>query len=334
VNDAQLWYEQALLLDPDDADTHWNLAQLLLLTDQYERGWKEYEWRWKHPRFATAEGKFMAPRWQGEPLQGKRILIYAEQGFGDIIQFIRYASLISSSGAEVYAGVPRELERLIQSMPAIRKVVVEQTGVPAVDYHSPLLSVPRYLGTDFATIPSLVPYVRVDDRIIGEWKQRLGDRGGKPRVGVAWAGNKHHENDRNRTCPFAELAPLWEVEGMSFVSLHKDGGDRSGGSSAINAPLRCFDEELTDFTETAGLIECLDLVVTIDSAVAHLAGALGKPVWTVLPFAPDWRWGVSRSTTPWYPTMVLYRQPAPLAWESILTTIADDLRRWKRGASW
>jgi tetratricopeptide (TPR) repeat protein len=324
--EAEFWYDQAITLNADDPEAHWNLAQLLLLIDRYEEGWKEYAWRWKHPRFATPARQFKAPQWRGEPLKNRRILLHAEQGFGDVIQFIRYASLLAATGAEVYAGIPSELDRLMRDVKGIKAVCLDPIAVPPIDFHCPLLDVPRLVGTTSETIPFEGSYIRADNKIIEVWKRRLGDSQGKMRVGITWAGSRHHENDRNRSFSPRDLAPLWTICGATFVSLQRDAATRTEDSLVDALPLQHFEDHLTDFAETAGLIACLDLVITADTAVAHLAGAMGKRVWTLLPFAPEWRWGLGRSTTSWYPTMTLYRQSVPSSWSEVTGRVSADLQ--------
>lgn len=318
LNEALAACDTVLRALPDHAEAHWNRALLLLLHGQYAEGWQEYEWRWKKRRFTSPLRRFSQPQWQGEPLTGKTILIHAEQGFGDTLQFCRYVPLIAASASQVVFECHPPLAALMATLgPGITVVTMGQP-LPPFDCHLPLLSLPRLLGTTLESIPCSVPYLQAPADRIPFW-QSVMPRDGLRKVGLCWAGNSYP--DPGRSIPVAAQAPLADCGGVSFVSLQLgEGGERSS-LHMVNLTML-----VRDFADTAALVAQLDLVITIDTAVAHLAGALGKQVWVLLPAAPDWRWGLGRDDCPWYPTMRLYRQQQQSHWTAVLEQVAAALR--------
>lgn len=312
-----------LALYPDHAEAHWNRSLLLLLTGRYEEGWDEYEWRWRKRRFTSPLREFGVPQWGGERLSGRRILIHAEQGFGDTIQFCRYLPLVAGQGAEVVFECHQPLVNLMKSLPGNIQVIPFGTLLPSVDLHCPLLSLPRIFGTTPATIPALIPYLSPPPRHLLFWEDLLAAQDGL-KIGLCWKGKPYP--DPGRSCPAELLAPLGTVPGVTFYSLQVE-------HEQNRFPFSCngFAPLLLDFSDSAALVAQLDLVITIDTAVAHLAGALGRNTWAMLPYAPDWRWGLQGDSTPWYPKMRLFRQREANGWEDLVKSVADVLAAWVVG---
>jgi len=317
-------YRHAIGLKADFAEAHWNLSLALLLTGSFAEGWKEYEWR-REMREIFAKRDLGGQDWGGEDLAGKRILVYAEQGFGDTIQFIRYARQLAGRGAEVLVECQGELVRLLSGVAGVNKVYGRGEVLPSYDYRCPILSLPGLFGTELGTIPCKVPYIGGLEESLSYWRERLSGDGPGLKVGLSWAGRPTHKKDRYRTLKLLQYGPLGGMAGVTFYSLQK--GESSGESQHPPEGMRLLDYtgELSDFSDTAGLIGNLDLVISVDTAVVHLAGALGKAVWTLLPYAPDWRWMLDREDSPWYPTMRLYRQETPGDWERVIGRVAAEL---------
>jgi tetratricopeptide (TPR) repeat protein len=317
VEEAIVHYDRAIALQPDFADARWNRALLYLLTGRFAEGWEEQEWRWKKPDFPSARRGFAQPLWNGEALDGATILLHAEQGFGDTLQFLRYVPLVAAAGGRVVLEVQPALARLARALAGCAEIVLRGTALPRFDWHAPLLSLPRAFGTRLETIPAIVPYLAAEPGDVGRWRTRLAGDGRK--VGLVWAGSPGHINDSNRSLDPARLAPLLAVPGVRFYSLQLGRSGRLPSGVADLAP------ELHDFADTAAALDALDLLITVDTSAAHLAGALGRPVWTLLPFAPDWRWLERRDDAPWYPTMRLFRQSARGDWQGVIARVADAL---------
>lgn len=326
--EALQYYQRALQLQPTLAEATWNEALALLSRGHFREGWPRYESRWKVKSLKlTRYGGDQAP-WLGqESLQGKVILLHAEQGYGDSIQFCRYAPLVAQRGARVVLGVPSALRTLMLTLEGVESVVA-QVPLPRYDFHCPLLSLPLASGTELHTIPAAVPYLRADIATQAVWAQRLGARSA-PRVGLVWSGRPTHTNDANRTIPLRELLPLTECD-VQCVSLQKEVRDTDIAMLSALPKLHRSGEVLVDFADAAALIAELDLVITVDTAMAHLAGALGKPVWILLPHVADWRWLQERDDSPWYPTAKLFRQPVPRDWRSVIERVESELRNWVR----
>jgi hypothetical protein len=323
---------RSLQLNPNDAETHGTIAKTLLLTGDFKRGWAEYEWRWKAPSFNEPKRLFNKPQWTGGgKLNHKTILLHHEQGFGDTIQFLRYVPLVARErGGDVIVQVPRELLDLVRRMPTSPDVVALGDAVPPFDLHIPLMSLPLAFNTTLKTIPANVPYVSASAKVAQVWADRIKSDGGDAtsfRVGLAWAGRPTHRDDKQRSLRIEQLAPLAAAAPNAiFYSLQKWDPEREAANPPPGMKLIDAAEKLFDFSDSAALIANLDLVIAVDTAVAHLAGAMGKQVWTLLPFAPDFRWMLDRSDSPWYPTMRLYRQPRHGDWNSVLRQTAEDLR--------
>jgi tetratricopeptide (TPR) repeat protein len=314
----------ALQSHPQDADLHWNLSIAHLLLGDFQAGWAESEWRTRSVAFRGEEQRFAAPRWQGENLRGRAIFLHGEQGFGDNIQFVRYVSAIAPQARAVYLQVPQPLEPLMQDLAPNCHLLQQGALLPAIDFHCPLMSLPAVLGTRLETIPAHVPYLRADAARVRAWRERLPRD--VPNVGIAWAGKPSHVNDHNRSMTLATFRAI-DTGACRFVTVQPQ--LRDADRAALSAWPQALDlgRELRDFADTAALVEALDLVVSVDTGVAHLTGALGKPVWILLPQAPDWRWMLKRQDSPWYPTARLYRQGAAGDWAPVLARVQGDLAR-------
>jgi len=317
-------FDRALALAPDFADAHFNRSLALLATGDYAGGQAEYEWRWKRSGAAAARQNFNRPLWLGEtPLGSRTILLHAEQGLGDTLMFARYVGLLARDGAKVVLEVHPELKALMSRLPGCAAVVGRGEPRPAHDVHCPLGSLPLALETTPASVPAEVPYLAADPARVARWAARLAAHG-SPRVAVVWAGNVAHANDRNRSLPLDKLAPLWAVERARFVSLQRD--PRPGDADALaSAPVLHLGPELDDYDDTAAVLAQCDLVISVDTSVAHLAGALGRPLWVLLPFSADWRWTAAGERSPWYPSARLFRQPQPGDWDSVVNDVLKDL---------
>ncbi len=336
-------YAQAKDVYADNADVHWNEALCRLASGDFAGGWRAHEWRWQTAALRAGHRVYPQPLWLGEtPLVGRTILLHAEQGFGDVLQFCRYAPLVAASAAQdatqggaqqanVILEVPATLARLIRSMPGPQRVVASTAAPPAFDLHCPLLSLPLALGTTLETIPATVPYLFADPDQARAWRIRLAALAGL-RVGLVWAGNPRTADpattaiDRRRSMPLSRLAPLGAVPGVSFVSLQK--GSRAAEAKVPPPGLVLHDwtDELWDFADTAALVDGLDLVISVDTSVVHLAGALGKPVWVLNRYDACWRWLHGRTDSPWYPTARLFRQPGFGDWDSVIEEVVAALR--------
>ncbi len=295
----------------------------------WRRGGAEYEWRFRSWQQSRAVRSFRQPQWQGEPAPGRTLLLHAEQGLGDTLQFCRFVELAAAaSGGRVILEVQQPLFRLLHGLPGAARVITFGAMPPEFDLHCPLLSLPLALGTTLETIPPAPRHLRADPARVAAMGARLAmNAGRKPRIGVAWAGNPRTGVPtamaiaRRRSVPPALLAPLFEVAGVAFFSLQK-----GGPPAPADAPLTDLMPEVADVADTAVLVENLDLVIAVDTAVAHLAAALGKPVWLLDRFDHCWRWLAGRRDSPWYPTLRIYRQPAPGDWDSVIAEVARDLR--------
>jgi tetratricopeptide (TPR) repeat protein len=308
---------RAIELNPRHEPAHYNLALALLTKGDYGRGWEEYE----HRAFALwSRRKIAAPLWDGGDLSGKTILLVGEGGFGDAIQFARYIPMVKKRGGRVIVHVQSELVRLIKSIDGADEILPKEQQLPRIDTYCPLLSLPRIFDTTTRNIPA-TPYLSAEVTIAERWASKLAKEKGL-RVGLAWAGSKAHHNDANRSIALSQFAPLRSVAGIWLLSLQKDRADEN--AAAID--LIDWTSELSDFTETAGLIANLDLVISVDTAVAHLAGAMGKKVWLLLPFVADWRWLADCSDSPWYPTMRLFRQEIPGDWNPVIERVTAALK--------
>ena len=308
-------YDRALALKPDFPIAHYNRALLSLLLGDFQAGFREYEWRW---RFLPRRD-LPFPLWHGEPLPGKRILLHAEQGLGDAIQFLRYVPLVAVAGGEVVLEVSKPLMRLAQEIPEVSRVLSFSEPPPECDWHCPLMSLPLAFDTRLDSIPARVPYLAVPEAARRK-ADTLQMAGSGLRVGLVWAGNPKHKKDRDRSIPFRMLERLSSANGVSFFSLQMDAAAEDL-AYANNLCVTDLAPEIEDLADTAALLERLDLLISVDTGVAHMAGALGVPAWVLLPFAPDWRWLLERADSPWYPSLRLFRQPRPGDWASVLETV-------------
>ena len=324
LDDALTYLKSALTVAPDHADAHWHLADLLLLLGEYERGWEEFEWRWKHAGFLTPGWDASEPAWNGGSIAGRRILLYPEQGFGDTFHFVRYAPLLAERGAHVYLGAPPELAGILASVPGISGVVTSRTDVPSCDVFSPLMSLPRLFGTRPGNIPAAVPYLFADPERVRSWARRFPDDG-IMRIGIIWSGNPMQENNRHRACRLADLVPLFNFPNAHFYSLQKGEAVGELGALPSGTDLTDLSGALTDFSETAAVLQHLDVLISTDTGPVHLAGALGRHVWLLVSAIPDWRWGVTGTRTPWYPTLTLFRQERCGDWSGAVRDIRTTL---------
>jgi len=316
-------FRQALKLAPDFAQAHWNLSLALLMTGDYAEGWREYEWRHRGETFGAADTS-TAPRWQGEDLAGRTLLLATEQGMGDALQFVRFAAPLAKAGARVILRAPDAQAPLLATAPGVALVVRTTDALPAHDFQLPLLSLGGVLHTDETNIPAAVPYLSVSRENAAEVAPQMAVPEGTLRVGLSWAGNRQQANDRRRSCPLAALAPLFLLPGIEWYSLQKGDGEDQIASVPAAARIRQLDAR-NDFARKAALIAELDLVISVCTSNAHLAGALGKPLWVLLCHAPDWRWRLDRSDSLWYPTAHLFRQPKPGDWDSVVAEVRAAL---------
>jgi tetratricopeptide (TPR) repeat protein len=328
LDEAAACYTKALQRVPDLPDAHFNRGLVLLAQGDLAAGWAEYEWRWKMPQMIQADRCFARPRWRGEAAEGQTLLIHAEQGFGDTIQFCRYARLAAERGLRVIMAVPKPLVRLLSDLPGADLVVDEGEALPDFDLYCPMLSLPSAIGTTIANIPSAGAYLRAEEALVTAWRARLATSvSQRPRVGLVWAGNPRNYSpalaavDRRRSIDPGRLAAILQLPELHFFGLQK-----GGPAPPADVPLIDFMHEVTDFADTAALIANLDLVISVDTAVAHLAAAIGKPVWLLDRFDSCWRWLSGRRDSPWYPTLRLYRQPSPGDWDTVLAEVTCDLR--------
>jgi Tfp pilus assembly protein PilF len=322
--DALVQYEKALALKPDYAEVHYNESIARLGLGDFAAGWKKYEWRWERANSQQQRRNFSQPLWLGEAnLAGRTILLHADQGLGCSLQFIRYLPLVARRGGKAVVEVQRPLVPLLAGLRDASAIVARGDRLPDFDCHCPLLSLPLAFNTTMATIPADVPYLAAPAPEIARWRALL-PRDGAPLVGLAWAGNPGHANDHNRSVALRRLLPLLRMPGIRFVSLQHE--LRAGDAQLLDpANVLRVGEQVANFADTAAVVACLDVVITVDTAIAHLAGALGKPTWVLLPFSPDWRWFVDRADSPFYPTARLFRQPAADDWESVVAQVGDAL---------
>ena len=334
LDEAMGYFQQALQIRPHYAEGHFNFSLTRLLMGDCKQGWPEYEWRWK---CELSPRQFSQPMWDGgSPLAGRTILLHAEQGLGDTIQFIRYAPLVKAPDNIVIVECHESLIRLLDNCPGIDRLVAQGCPLPHFDLHTPLMSLPRIFQTDWDSIPADIPYLQSPETDRPEIAAILNAHGGKQRIGVVWAGNPSHQNDHNRSCSPSYFRPLAQLPDVALFSIQKGGCSAEMLNASTEIPATDLSRFLEDFADTASAVMALDLVITVDTAAAHLAGALGKPVWVLLPFAPDWRWLLEREDSPWYPTMRLFRQKSLGDWQETFERVAAALLEtgpWKKSVN-
>ncbi len=320
--------EACLKLSPDYVPARWNRSILWFLAGDLESAWPEYEWRWK--RGQTPQRKIdSGEKWNGQPFEGRTLFIYEEQGMGDTIQFLRYLPMVQELGGSVIFEVVPPLLRLVEKCKGYDRLWVGQKNVDTrpidrFDYHFPLMSLPNLFHTTLDTIPCQTPYIEADEELVRIWGNRVNNHQGR-KIGIVWAGHPAHQNDRARSIFLSCFSQLKELKNVRLISLQKEKYEKWTDVEPSTLFDQDLGDELSDFADTAAIIQNLDLIISIDTAVVHLAGALGKEVWTLLPFSPDWRWMLEREDTPWYPTMRLFRQPAPGDWGSVINDVKQAL---------
>jgi tetratricopeptide (TPR) repeat protein len=313
LNLSEAWeaHRRAVNIEPENPDFHWNLAMTLLLAGEYEQGWAEYEWRLRR----DGSTNLLGTPWQGEELSGKTLFLATEQGAGDAIQFARYAPALAAKGAKVILQVNTSLQKLFETLEGTIHVTTQNDTPPSFDFQASLMSLPYLLHDTFETLGSKIPYLGVPAGVNCSLPPSTGNR----RIGLVWAGNPGHSNDHNRSCPFDQLIPLFELPDTDWISLQTE------PTADTSAPIIDLSTRLNSFADTAAIMAQLDLIISVDTATAHLAGALGRPVWLMLPYSPDWRWLTDRTDSPWYLSARLYRQPKPGDWHSVINAITNDL---------
>lgn len=319
-------FVRTLEINPEHVDCHWDRALTHLMRGDLERGFAEYEWRWRRPD--SPPRGFPQPLWDGSDLEGRTLLLHQEQGLGDTIQFVRYAPMIKERGATVIVECQPELARLFSGAPGVDMVAIRGGPLPAFDTFAPMMSLGRIFGTTLETIPAPIPYLFAPDLHSAHLAVAPGTR---LNVGIAWAGKPTHRNDRNRSCPFFHFIELMDTPGVAFYSLQK--GERAADlrDAACEALVADAGAVLHDLLDTAAVVEQLDLVITVDTALAHLAGAMGRAVWVLLPYVPDWRWLMGRDDSPWYPTLRLFRQERPGDWAGVFLRVREALEATTTG---
>lgn len=318
-------YNQAIALQPNLRIAHRNLSHLHLLIGDYEKGWEEFEWRLRSDDGKVNQRTFSQPLWLGrESLAGKTILLHSEQGLGDTIQFCRYARLVADRGARVILEIQKPLANLFAGLDGVAALVTKGSVLPPFHFHCPLMSLPLAFKTRIDNIPAASGYLKADPGKVEAWRARLGT-GTKPRVGLVWSGNPQQKNNHNRSIPLHVLTGLLD-DALEYVCLQKDVNEADRKILAAHPEIRRF--ELDDLSDTAALCELLDLVISVDTSVAHLTGALGRPVWIPLAFNADWRYLLERTDSPWYASARLYREDRLKGWDEVITNIRADLMRW------
>ncbi len=320
-------YNRAVALRPDFPEARWNRSMTMLLLGDYANGWVDYEWRWRNPaKSLTQQRLFTQPLWLGEePIAGKRLLVHCEQGLGDTLQFCRFAKSVADRGATVFLEVQPPLATLLQRLDGVSQVIVAGGPLPDFDYHCPVMSLPLALKTTLDTIPGASGYLSSDPAKVSRWRSRLGERT-RLRVGLVWSGNPRQVNDHKRSFRLARWIEQLPRD-FQYVCLQKDIRPEDRETLAATPWISTYDEELGDFDNTGALCECLDVVISVCTSIAHLSGGLGRPTWVLLPFDADWRWLHARDDSPWYQSVRLYRQQVIGDWDGVFARVAADLRR-------
>ena len=320
--------EQAIALNPDFAGAHFGIAEASLLRGDFARGWEEYEWRTKLANAPPLLPPTDRTQWDGTPLPDQHtLLLIADQGYGDVIQFARYIPWAAARCPRLAVACSSELHPFIRQQPGVGMLFDHWERAPEFAAYCPLSSLPRLAGTRLATIPAEIPYARADPALTAVWAERLAVLlpHAARRIGIVWAGRPTHHNDRNRSTALSAFHALTEIPGIALVSLQKGPSQVQIGGYWGHAPLVNLGPEIRDFGDTMAVLECLERVVSVDTSVVHLAGAMGKEAWVLLPYAPDWRWLLDRSDSPWYPALRLFRQGVERRWEPVIEAVAREL---------
>ncbi len=327
IEQAIACYRQAIALAPDFAEAHLNLGMALLLIGHFREGWEHYEWRLKQQGLRWE--RYRRPLWDGSNATGRKILLVVEQGLGDTIQFVRFVPRLAERGAVVYLECPWRLTPLLRSVPGLARLIPAGTVLPDYDAFLPLMSLPGRLGTQLHDIPAQTPYLAVPQHVVARWRAWLDREARGLRVGLCWASNAHSKTARRRSLSLGQLVEALSVPGITFFSLQR--GPQAAEIGTLPPGVRVVDLEAhaTGILDTAAAIMGLNLIISVDTMVAHLAGALARPVWTLLPYAPDFRWLLGRKDSPWYPTMRLFRQPAPGDWAGAIRELGRELELWR-----
>lgn len=327
--DALALQKQLVDRHPAEFDLHFDLAETLLLLGEFDRGWREYRFRYRLSFSRNLERKIQMPRWDGRPIPGRTLLIHDEQGFGDSLQFLRLvAQARELSGARVVLEVMPELLPLAQRIGGYDQIIARGQLPPTFDCYCELMSLPQVLKLQLSALPGKWPYLTADTKRMEYWRQRLKTLP-RPWVALVWAGRPEHTNDRYRSLKLADLAPLARPD-ISFIALQKGPAADQAAIPPVGMSLLALDAEIRDFEDSAAILSLVDLLISVDSSPVHLAGALGQPAWVLLPFVPDWRWLTDRDDSPWYPSLRLFRQPAPGDWPITLATMATALDAWRK----
>ena len=332
LDEALSSYEKAISINKDYAEAYWNSSICYLLAGNFNEGWARYEWRWQSKSISKTAGirKFSQPLWLGtEVLKDQTIFLYAEQGLGDTIQFSRYVSLVAGLGAKVVLEVQPSLVKLLSYLEGISQIISKGDKLPNFDYQCPLMSLPLAFKTELKTIPSVSKNISTDEKKVEKWQAILGEKT-KPRVGIVWSGAVNHKNDLQRSLKLSQLITHLPSD-YEYLSLQKEISDVDKEVLIEYCKIKHFGDDLKDFTDTAALCELIDIVISVDTSVAHLAGTLGKNTWILLPYSPDWRWLLDRNDSPWYSSVKLYRQEKINDWESVLVNIESDLKKLLNG---
>jgi tetratricopeptide (TPR) repeat protein len=324
-------FAATLALDPAHAGAHWNEGLARLLLGDFQAGWEKYEWRWQTESQRHQRRDFAQPLWLGnEPLAGKTILVHAEQGYGDTLQFVRYLPQLAALGAKVVLEVQPNLTSLLAGVKGASQVIPKGASLPPFDMHCPMMSLPLALKTSLNSIPSNIPYLEAPNERLRKWQDRLSPRRGL-RVAFAWAGSATHKRDLARSIPLAKLQTLFQAvhaqnnQTIEWLSVQRDLRDGDAEILKVHSHVQQLGPALNDFGDAAAVLSLADLVITVDTAIAHLAGALGRPVWVLLPFSPDFRWLLDREDSPWYSSARLFRQPSMGDWDSVITRVRESI---------
>ena len=328
IDQAIAAVRRSLELDPKSASAHFELAESLLLTGQFEEGWKEYEYRFDLPNAPPLLPPNDKPLWDGTPMPNGTLLLIGDQGFGDTIQFCRYISEVAKICPNVIMACSSEMKPIVTQQPGIRQYFDRWEQMPAFDAYCSLSGLPRLFGTNLSNIPAPIPYVKADPAKVEHWRRRIDTLvpKGYRRLGLVWSGRPTHGNDFNRSMSLQRLGDLAKLDGVALLSVQMGPGQAEIGRYFGRAPLINLGAEIENFADTMAIFECIDRLVAVDTGVAHLAGAMGKPVSILVPFAPDWRWLLGRTDTPWYPTVTLHRQDAPGQWDGAIAKMLETVR--------